>query len=176
MQQQNRFRQIAALNLRRVTLRLVQMPALGPKPMTRSRRSSSSTSGALIRGGAANWFQKQSADATLGIISRNSREAAIDDVPNSINRHRSFRDIRRNNYFSQRIWRERKVLVFRLQFSVQRNQRQSFAAANRAARAECRIDLRHPRHEDEDVAFLSRAQNPVNRIGRLISDRTLIVR
>src|SRR5688500_4112665 len=123
MQKQNNFSQIAALNFRRVALGTIELAALGPESMASSWRSSPGATFALVGGSAADFFEKQSSDAALGIVTSVARLPVVHDATNDINRHRGISDIRGNNNFAERIWCEGEVLFFRLQFAVQRNQR-----------------------------------------------------
>ena len=66
MQQQNNLGQIAPLNLRRIALRPVEMPALRPEPVADPRRRPPRPPRPLLRRGAADRLDQQGADAALG--------------------------------------------------------------------------------------------------------------
>ena len=58
------------------------------------RRGPASTPLPLVGRSAADVFDEQGTDPPLSIITRHPRHSAIDDMPDAIDRHGCFRDIR----------------------------------------------------------------------------------
>src|SRR6266446_419656 len=116
--------------------------------MTRSRSSSACTSLPLVSGSAADIFNEKGADPPLRIVSGYSRFAAIHDMPDAIDRDGSLGDIGRNDYFAQRIRKEREVLIFGRQIAVERNERKSLFGSRGPDGSNGRVDLAHARHKD----------------------------
>ena len=174
MQQQDHFGQVRALDFRRVALRTVQVATLGPETMAGSRSGASGAAFALVGGGAADFLDEQGADAALGIVPRDARLAAIHDVPDAVDGHGRFGDVGRNDDLAERVRRECEVLLLRLQFAVQRNERESFLRARGTKRVDGGVDLAHAWHEHEDVARLARIDDALDGIRRLIALRPVV--
>ena len=58
----------------------VEVAALGPKPVTHSRRGAAGPAGALVGRGSADLLDEQRAEAALGVESGDAGQAAVDDV------------------------------------------------------------------------------------------------
>ena len=170
MQEQYSFRQITALDFGRVPLGPVQLPALRPKPIARSWRSSSGPTLALFGRGTADFLDEQRAEAALGVVACHPGQTAVHDMLNAVDGHRRFSDIGGDDDFTQRIRLKRQVLSIRRQITMERNQREPLARPARANGADGRVDFRHAGHEDEEVARLARVDDALDDVGRLLRD------
>ena len=85
-QGQNHFREIEPLHFRKFLRGALEMFALRPKPQAMPRRGASGAAGALLGGGAADFFDEEGVDAAARIEARDPREAAVDHHPHAIDR------------------------------------------------------------------------------------------
>ena len=90
-------------------------------------RGPAGAAGALVGGGAADFFDEQGVDAAARIEPRDARQAAVDDDPDAVDRERSFRHVRRDDGPAFLIMGERGVLLRRRQFAVERQDDESIA-------------------------------------------------
>jgi hypothetical protein len=75
-----------------------------------ARGGASGAAGALISGGAADFFNEQGVDAAAGVEPRHAGQAAVDDDPDAVDGERRLRDVRRDNGSPLLVMGERGVL------------------------------------------------------------------
>ncbi len=107
MKEQNDFRQVAALNFRSVALGAVEVAAFGPKPVADAGRGAAGPAGALLGGGAADRFDQQGADAALGVVAGDARQAAVNHMDNAVDGDGGFGDVGGDDDFAQTDWARR---------------------------------------------------------------------
>src|SRR6516164_5202410 len=92
-QRENHFGQIEALHFRYFMGGARLLLVRGPKAQALAGSGAPSAAGALIGGGSADFFDQQSVDAAIRIVTGNSRETAVDHETHAIDGERSFGDI-----------------------------------------------------------------------------------
>ena len=85
MEQEDDFGEVAALDFGSIAIGPIQMAAFGPETITDAWSGSTGAAFALVGRSAADRFDEKSADASLGIVTGNTRLAAVHDVPDAIN-------------------------------------------------------------------------------------------
>ena len=83
--------------------------------------------GALLRGSAADFFDMEGIDPATRVEPRDARKAAVDDDLDSVDRERSFRHVCRHNRPALFVMGERRVLLGRRQFAVERQDDKAIA-------------------------------------------------
>src|SRR5690349_10505292 len=101
MQQEYDFREVAALDLGCVAFGAVKLPAFSPEPMTCPWSGAAGSPLALLSRGTADRFDEKRGDSAVGVVSRDSSQAAVYDVTDAVNSNRGFGDIRGDNNFAK---------------------------------------------------------------------------
>ena len=96
-------------------------------------------------------------------------------MADAIDRDGGFRDIGGDDDFAHWIRREGKILLFRRQVAVQRNERQPFVRMSRLQSADRRIDFSHARHEHQDVSRFAGVHDSFHNVRRLFGHGPLVV-
>ena len=89
-------------------------------------------------------------------------------MPNPVDGHGSLSLIGRDDHFAQRVRFKSQILIFGWQVSVERQHRHALVQSRGANAADGRIDLRHARHEHENMARLTRVDDPFHGVSRLL--------
>ena len=76
-------------------------------------RGAAGATGALIGGGAADFFDQQRVDASVGIVARNARQAAVDHQAHAVDGERGFRNVGRDDDLAPVVLRHCRVLITR---------------------------------------------------------------
>src|SRR5262245_53326545 len=98
------------------------MLGLRPQPDATPRRGPAGASRPLFSTGSADPLDQKSVDSTVGVISGNARQTAVNDQSDGLDGNRRFRNVSRNDNFGLVIFRDGSVLLPRRQLSVQRQQ------------------------------------------------------
>src|SRR5438093_7696555 len=96
---------------------------LRPQPQTLSRRGSSCAPGALFGARLADSLDEQRVDAAVRVVARNTRQTAVDDQPDALDRDGGLGHIRGNDHFRMVVLRNGLILIARRQFTMQRKKK-----------------------------------------------------
>src|SRR5262249_49962869 len=125
---------------------------LRPQPDTLAGRSSSGASRTLLGVGPADFFDQERVDATVGIVARNTREPAVDDRANAVDRDGRFGDIGRNHNLQLVVTRDGSILIARREFAVQREEKVAARFGLLTDRLDSAVDLISTRHKHKDIS------------------------
>ena len=106
----------------------------------------------LVRCGVADFFDEQRVDAAIGIISRYTRQTAVDHQANAVDGERGLRDVSGDDDFAPVISGHRRVLIDGRQFAVQRKD-EELRAEPIARRLHGARDFIRSGHENKSVAL-----------------------
>ena len=85
----------------------------GPEAQAMARRGAAGATGALVGRGAADFFDEQCVDAAVGIVARNTRQAAVDHQAHAVDGERGLRDVGGDDDLAPVVLRHRGVLITR---------------------------------------------------------------
>ena len=170
VQHQHRPRQIGAVDFRRVVPGAIEVAALGPKPVARSRRGAAGAAGALVGGGAADLLDQQRAKAALGVEAGDAGHAAVDHVTDAVDGHRGLGDVGGDNDFSAVAPGEGAILIGRWEVAVQRDQLDRLRQSATADRADSAANFAHSRHKNQNIAGRVVAEDLLDGLGSLLRD------
>ncbi len=97
-------------------------------------------------------------------------------MPDAVDGHGGFGDVRGHNNLAKYIRREGKVLFLRLKFPVQGDEGEPLAGMKGATGVDGGIDFAHARHEDQNVAFRAGIDDAFHDLRGLFHHRALVVR
>ena len=92
----------------------------GPEAHADTGSGAAGASSALVGRGLADLFNQESVDATIGVVARNTSEAAVDDAADAVNGEGSFGDVRGDDDFPLVVASDGGVLVGGREFAVKR--------------------------------------------------------
>ena len=147
---ENRLSQIEALDFREFPQGPPLVVPLGPKPHADTRRGATRTTGALGRGGGADFFDEERVDAPVGIMTGDAGQPGIDDERDAIDRQRGFGDIGRNDDLASAPAIHGLVLLGSGKLAMQRKNRAA-ATKPRLQFPNRALDFVTARHEHQDI-------------------------
>ena len=147
---EDRLGHVEPLDFRDVAFGAALVVALRPEPDAHARRGSPGPPSALVRRGAADFFNEEGVDPAMGIVAGHAREAGVHDQCHPVDRQRSLRDVCRNNDLARGCPVDRPVLLGGRELAVQW-ENDATVAEPTADFPDRPVDLVGAGHEDENV-------------------------
>ena len=135
-----------------------------PEPPREAGTESRSAAGALAGAIERDAFGRQGIDGAIGVVARDFLEPGIDHRRHARDGQRRFRDVGGDDHPTAIRRLQHRILLVRLQGSVQRHERDAVSDGHRRRARDGILDLPHARKEAQHVAWCPR-QHLVYRLG-----------